>query len=76
MSGGMSSVTRGELVRVSRMNGVSTAPVSEVLLACDEFTASLVQSVVGGRSSGERAEALCALLWRFGVGSLVSGPLN
>lgn len=67
---------RKHLERVSRMNGVATATSADVLLRGDEFTLALVGDVVSGRSAEGRAEALCALLFRYGVGTIVTDRVN
>lgn len=67
---------RKHLERVSRMNGVATATSADVLLRGDEFTLALVGDVVSGRTAEGRAEALCALLYRYGVGTVVTDRMN
>lgn len=75
MEDNMSATTRRELRRISDSHGPASAPVADILLA-GEVSGVFIQGVIGGRTSAERAECLCALLHQFGVGNIVTGRLN
>lgn len=68
---------RDALGRVSRMNGAATASAADVLLTADPVTIMMAADVIGsGRTVDDRAAALCAILARYGVGTIVAGVIG